>query len=287
MSIMDTLDWRAPANDSAHLRCLVCDAGLPGGRRKYCSMQCKDRRPRKRDRPNGHATGPDRTCEHCGAIFKRRRGKKNAARFCSRECGVASRRAPTVSDDLRVIAESFAVSVKVARCVCRQCGLRFAGVALSNRFCSDECNATYTRAKYEAANDNGRDRSPRPCSVCGNVFEPTYGDKRRKFCSPACNKRSDEAKASRLAAKMRRRAAKVEAVNPIKVFDRDQWRCRLCGVRTPKRLRGTYEDRAPELDHIIPISMGGEHSYRNVQCACRKCNHAKGATPMGQMLLFG
>lgn len=100
-------------------------------------------------------------------------------------------------------------------------------------------------------------------------------------------KMTDDYKARKKAAKLKRRGAVVENVNPIEVFERDGWRCQLCGVRTPRKLRGTYNDKAPELDHILPISKGGEHSYVNTQCACRKCNGLKGDVPLGQMRLVG
>ena len=72
-------------------------------------------------------------------------------------------------------------------------------------------------------------------------------------------------------------------VSAIKVFERDGWRCKLCGVKTPKRLRGSGEWDAPELDHVVPLSLGGGHVWGNVQCACRRCNIAKGATARGQL----
>lgn len=72
-----------------------------------------------------------------------------------------------------------------------------------------------------------------------------------------------------------------------KVFQRDGWRCQLCGKKLNPKHRGTYKDDAPELDHIIPWAAGGEHSYRNTQLACRKCNEEKGSEEMGQLRLFG
>jgi endogenous inhibitor of DNA gyrase (YacG/DUF329 family) len=54
-------------------------------------------------------------------------------------------------------------------------------------------------------------------------------------------------------------------------------------VPTPKSLRGTFVDNAPELDHIIPLSLGGTHTKSNTQLLCRKCNRIKGATSSGQL----
>jgi 5-methylcytosine-specific restriction endonuclease McrA len=85
---------------------------------------------------------------------------------------------------------------------------------------------------------------------------------------------------------MQLRGATVELVDPIKVFERDGWRCQLCMRKTPARLRGSYDPRAPELDHIVPISKGGAHSYINTQCACRECNGKKLDRPLGQLRLI-
>jgi 5-methylcytosine-specific restriction endonuclease McrA len=77
----------------------------------------------------------------------------------------------------------------------------------------------------------------------------------------------------------------AERFDPLEVLARDGWRCHICGVSTPKRLRGTFDDRAPELDHIIPLAAGGEHTRLNTACACRKCNIAKSNKPLGQLRL--
>jgi 5-methylcytosine-specific restriction endonuclease McrA len=84
----------------------------------------------------------------------------------------------------------------------------------------------------------------------------------------------------------RLRRAQVERVDPIKVFDRDAWRCQICGRKTPRERRGSINSNAPELDHIVPLSVGGEHSYRNTQCACRSCNASKGSQVYGQIPMF-
>jgi hypothetical protein len=62
-----------------------------------------------------------------------------------------------------------------------------------------------------------------------------------------------------------RRAVKLNRRN---IFARDRSRCQYCGRRFP-----TSE---LSLDHIIPRSQGGEVSWRNLVCACVKCNVKKG-----------
>ena len=54
------------------------------------------------------------------------------------------------------------------------------------------------------------------------------------------------------------------------VFARDGHQCQYCGKRT----------RDLTLDHVMPRSRGGVHSWDNVVSACKTCNHAKaGRTP--------
>lgn len=126
------------------------------------------------------------------------------------------------------------------------------------------------------------------CGGCGVEFCSIYGAGNTRFC-PCCASARD--KAHRRAQKAKRRAVErgleAQSIDPLVVFDRDHWRCQLCGVKTPKTARGGYSDNAPELDHILPLSKGGAHRYDNVQCACRKCNLEKSDRPLGQMLLIG
>ncbi|MCU1496537.1 MAG: hypothetical protein JWM47_490 [Acidimicrobiales bacterium] len=44
------------------------------------------------------------------------------------------------------------------------------------------------------------------------------------------------------------------------VFLRDEHRCQYCG------------NKAETLDHVVPKSRGGSHSWENVVAACRPCN---------------
>lgn len=50
------------------------------------------------------------------------------------------------------------------------------------------------------------------------------------------------------------------------IFLRDNYTCQYCGTRT----------RDLTLDHIVPRSRGGAHTWENLVSACRACNHKKG-----------
>jgi 5-methylcytosine-specific restriction endonuclease McrA len=47
------------------------------------------------------------------------------------------------------------------------------------------------------------------------------------------------------------------------VFARDDWSCQYCGAA------------AENLDHVVPRSRGGTHTWDNVVASCRRCNARK------------
>ncbi|MEM8778494.1 MAG: HNH endonuclease [Cyanobacteria bacterium P01_G01_bin.49] len=58
---------------------------------------------------------------------------------------------------------------------------------------------------------------------------------------------------------------KVPPVSRQEVLRRDKHQCQYCGSR-----------RNLTLDHVIPRSKGGKHSWDNVVTACASCNGRKG-----------
>lgn len=68
----------------------------------------------------------------------------------------------------------------------------------------------------------------------------------------------------------------VENVKISVLLRRDKRKCQLCGrvvsesgKYTPYSICGPLW---PTIDHIVPLSDGGEHSYRNTQLAHHLCN---------------
>ncbi len=59
----------------------------------------------------------------------------------------------------------------------------------------------------------------------------------------------------------------------FKVFKRDNYTCQICGVKKGEGVE-------LEVDHIIPISKGGETRMDNLQTLCKRCNRGKGVNFM-------
>ena len=82
-----------------------------------------------------------------------------------------------------------------------------------------------------------------------------------------------------------KRTTKIEPINEKIVFMRDGWVCQHCKKRADKRFKHP-NPMCASLDHIIPLSEGGTHTYANVQLAHLGCNSSKGnnVLPQGEQL---
>lgn len=88
----------------------------------------------------------------------------------------------------------------------------------------------------------------------------------------------DNAKAHRQKRRAIERGTQVEHIRPSVVMERDGYICYLCGVN----LRLTLE--LIHIEHLIPLSRGGTHTYDNVAVSCANCNQRKKAKLPGDCL---
>lgn len=91
--------------------------------------------------------------------------------------------------------------------------------------------------------------------------------------------------------KNRRRRAlkkglKSEPYTLGEIAARDKHRCQLCRRPVNMTLKAPHR-RSPTIDHIIPISDGGDDIRANVQLAHFGCNSSKGARGSQQLALVG
>lgn len=189
---------------------------------------------------------------------------------------------------------------------CLHCGKDFRGRVTQQKFCSLECNRTFMGAArsmptpcvecgqpvlringqirkfHDACRDQRRVRraaeNTKPELICAWCQEPIVG-RVRTYCSQECSKRAQTARKH-----VRRRGIRKATPIPVSlIHSRDHGRCQLC--RRPVSLRlSAPHPRSATLDHIIPLSRGGEHSRANVQLAHYGCNSSKGNRATGEQL---
>lgn len=246
--------------------CRQCGALKPA-RLSFCCAECQWASMR------GVVRRPSLVCNGCGGQFlRRRRAAKDAQIYCSRTC--ANKARPKAS------AKTQKTAPLPKPCVV--CATPFVGRLLCSAVCRQQHKAQKQREHYSRTTIH----PPKTCRQCGGTFAPSHG--LQVMCSSRCARKNERVRyGNKHRSRARRHGVAYECVNRVKVFERDGWRCQVCGRRTPKRLQGTICDTAPELDHRVPMAMGGAHTYENCQLACRRCNIAKGGNRvLGQLPLF-
>lgn len=124
------------------------------------------------------------------------------------------------------------------------------------------------------------------CPVCGKEFEAISSAK--KYCSNRC-----ESKANRHVYRMRRRNSYKDGrmdkdISIEGLYAMDNGVCYLCGGKCDfndfKIIKGTKccGNTYPSVDHVIPVSKGGSHTWDNVKLAHRSCNSRKRAKIYGE-----
>ena len=161
--------------------------------------------------------------------------------------------------------------------------------------------------RWDSLPDGGRYRSrsmhgpPGPCRYCSSLL-PTMRSKMRVCNSQSCRKRynadrnrshvaawaqTSAGRASKQKSNARRRAAlrKVDRIEYDRrdIFERDRWRCQICGQKVDPGLVGP-DRRSATIDHIIPLTDGGPDAPHNVQLAHYSCNSAKRDRAVGSQL---
>lgn len=84
----------------------------------------------------------------------------------------------------------------------------------------------------------------------------------------------------------RRRQAHSTPFRRQAIFERDAWRCHLCGTRIKPTLRYPHPLSA-SIDHLVPLSAGGAHAPENVRAAHLTCNVRRKTGGTVQLLLLG
>jgi hypothetical protein len=144
-----------------------------------------------------------------------------------------------------------------------------------SEWCSDSCYNLGGRGRELLS-----DLAYGTCPSCGALFCGLAG-REKIFCSDVCGKRE-----RRRRRKHRERADVREPYTLREIAERDGWRCHICKRSVPDRpYRARPND--PTIDHLDPISLGGDDTRRNVALAHNVCNMKRSNKGPAQLRLIG
>lgn len=66
-----------------------------------------------------------------------------------------------------------------------------------------------------------------------------------------------------------------DGVTDEAILERDGWRCGICGTRIGKSFKAPHP-RSRSVDHIVPLSEGGDDTAANKRAAHLGCNVRRG-----------
>lgn len=259
-------NYRKPRIGKVHHReCRVCMKQFETkiSQHHTCSSVCQKKWKVLVARNNRNTPLGVANCEHCGHMFDVTINKR---RFCSHSCRGANTAPKTAGEKLQ-LKKWKAISERRRKCsscghayleslkhphrtMCRGC--RHVAIERNRRRTCEDCGVVYERQKYQ---------SGKRCSACSE-------ERKREVMRECRNRRKH---------RMRAKQKGGDLFVSRDIFKRDLWRCYLCGVKV--KVYATKRNMPDEatIDHVVPVSKGGEHSLSNCRCACRECNTAKGA----------
>lgn len=234
---------------------------MSGGKPQVrCSAKCR-RKTANAGYIKRHAPQRTAACMECGGpVAQAERGRPR--KFCSDECkkrlhnrAQNRRRLPVTQDAVRL---------------CVHCGTAFVPNRRDRVYCFGFCAQAAYQVRKAAGEPLRQVEQAKVCVECGKDFTAQHPS--AKWCSKACRIRTNAREASR------RRGAVSGAVSYADrdIFDRDGWRCYLCGGLVDRHAPRTHPKGAT-IDHVVPLSLGGTDTPDNVATAHGHCNNEKRA----------
>ena len=250
--------------------CNRCGAqfSFSNGARKYCD-ECREAdkslsyNQAYYEAHKAPAVEEDRACGFCGAMF--RCSTRARRKFCSDDCRTQATRE-------RIKAEN-KQRREFTTLICPYCGSSFhVSSNFNQKYCSQSCSRKATRDNY--SQQCSADGCVRPVRARGMCSMHYHRWRRATVGEP--NPVWDERRRANYELRRARKKTNgpVEKFLNVEVFERDDWLCGLCGEQVDKDLMWP-DPMSASLDHIIPLSRGGEHTLDNVQLAHLVCNIRK------------
>jgi hypothetical protein len=256
---------------------------------KFCG-KCKiEKVASKFSKRNGSRDALHSFCRDCVSEYDKQYAKRPKPRTKNKKCGKCRIEKPArefhknngSKDGLFAFCKACATE-------CGNVWAKRPKKCVASKLCK-KCGAKKVASEFQKSNRTS-DGLKNICKGCvmknGEAYRKTYpvrvAANKRKYNQTFKGKR-----AAYRASHIRRSLAvnaTIEQFNPHEVLIRDGYICQLCGIKTNPHLKNHNHPKYPNLDHIVPLSKGGEHSRKNTQCLCHRCNCQKGNSGVGDQL---
>lgn len=283
-------------------RCIICGKEFDAiGNQKCCSIECSKTNRKNLDKKK-HELYKEikpkikKICIGCGKEFetindnqkycsslcaKSHRQYKVVCVNCGKEFIAGQKKAKYCSYECKFEWEKKTGMLKRFTKFCEYCGKEYKTSVKDQKYCSVKCQH---EAQSQKAKNSSKNKAV--CLYCGKEFIGRK-DRTNKFCSRECfynylgiKKQNIPKFKSHISdvhhiRKAKKMNVKYEHIDPLEIFERDNWICGICGEKIDKNLSYPHPMSA-SLDHIIPFSKGGTHTKDNVRATHLKCNIIRG-----------
>ena len=141
----------------------------------------------------------------------------------------------------------------------------------AQKYCNDDC--------YRESQKNHNEYT-KQCDECGAEFKTLHNGNR--YCSIRCRRRKFGRHRNISRDVRLRRNGKIDySITLDKLIKRDRNICHICGeicnTTDYKRVDSYFIARESysSIDHLLPVSRGGTHTWDNIKLAHRRCNNNK------------
>jgi len=186
---------------------------------------------------------------------------------------------------------SFKVSARILRrkcsILCRNCQNLLNDIHIKEN--KEEVLKRKEQKKQQRDNEKviREEKLHKTCKRCGNPFVTNKIN--QVYCSSICYKRQSNSNAEHLR-RLRIKSQYHDSISLEILYQRDKGKCWICKRKTD--YNDKYIDNKgnqitginhPSIDHVIPLSKGGSHTWDNVRLAHMGCNTEKN----NKMLIMG
>lgn len=230
-----------------------------GKHAKFCCERC-------RTTYNRNNRGTKQTCIRCSSVFY----KYKITEHCTNDCKLEGQKELSIKRELLIRLVKAIDPARKKKCL--NCNEIFYANNIGRMYCNDRCHYDdwYSNIK---ANRTIHDKT---CVECEEEYSTTRP--KSKYCSRTCRRKSEWRKEEiRRNIKLKENGNIDWDINLKSLFQRDNGKCYLCNCEVNMDEHHNH-NLYGSIDHVIPISKGGTHTWDNVKLAHRKCNSLKGST---------